>query len=310
MQLAEACEFFNLAPGASKSEIERARQRKTLAFLPDRVRRGEDAEAIEMKVEQAIEDIKRVNEAKDTLLEVALSHPLAEHHEQDLTKAGQTQDIENTGGYRCHEAPTSTRKPCSNERPRRNMKPGVSEHSGSHDNSFPSEDGTPDCSANAVHFSPAENDYRKIIQDLADVHRGICRLSNTVEALHHSQSLKTTWNHLWLTIHMAGATTEDVWDICRYTWLKLLQSEGRLRRSEWEKLQVFISAASSAVTGCDRVLASWGARGEHDSCLELYRSLREYPIAMRKKSDPAWQAQDSQMIAMGGAGMGRSGGRV
>ncbi|CAJ2512773.1 Uu.00g008920.m01.CDS01 [Anthostomella pinea] len=94
---------------------------------------------------------------------------------------------------------------------------------------------------------------------------------------------------------MAGATTEDVWIIIRYTWLKMLQKTARLGPGEWIKLNAFIELARDTVVRCDSILAEWNHRRERESCLKLYGALRGFPIAKWKTLDVSWQTQDGLM---------------
>ncbi|RYP66592.1 hypothetical protein DL769_005999 [Monosporascus sp. CRB-8-3] len=87
---------------------------------------------------------------------------------------------------------------------------------------------------------------------------------------------------------MAGASTEDVWDIVCYGWLKALQRAAGLGACELEKLEEYIRLARRTITKCEHILVCWGARRKPESCLELYATLRGFPIAKRKKYDASW----------------------
>ncbi|KAI1402903.1 hypothetical protein F4819DRAFT_261456 [Hypoxylon fuscum] len=132
-------------------------------------------------------------------------------------------------------------------------------------------------------YTPTNDEYREILQDLADLHGEICTTADTIENMLHTPSCSRLWDQIWLTLHLAGATTEGVWDIVRYTWLETLLDKGRLGLGEWETLKEFIEIARDTIIWCDRIIANWDTRGEHKSCLELYKALREFPIAKQKK---------------------------
>ncbi|KAI1080202.1 hypothetical protein F5B20DRAFT_119011 [Whalleya microplaca] len=146
--------------------------------------------------------------------------------------------------------------------------------------------------------APTEDEYRDILQDLVALHETMCRTADTIENMSRTRPCIKFWDHIWLTFHMAGATTEEVWYIVRYTWLKMLQKTGRLGPGEWEMLKEFIKSARDTIIECDRIFASWNHEKEGEFCLEIYKVLREFPIAKPKKRNASWQAQDGLMCKL------------
>ncbi|KAI0007748.1 hypothetical protein F4779DRAFT_619256 [Xylariaceae sp. FL0662B] len=117
-----------------------------------------------------------------------------------------------------------------------------------------------------------------MLQDLAALHEAVRRTADTIGKMSHMCLCMRLWDQIWLTLHMAGVTTECVWD-----------------------------SAADTVSGCNHILAAWESRREQESCLELYGVLREFPIAKRKKTrDAAWQAQDRLTRALMPGSLNRS----
>ncbi|KAI4869693.1 hypothetical protein F4820DRAFT_364169 [Hypoxylon rubiginosum] len=144
-------------------------------------------------------------------------------------------------------------------------------------------------------YEPTEGEYRDLLQDIANLHAAVCRIADAIENLTHTRSCMIYWDHIWLTFHMAGATTEGIWDIVRYTWHEMLQRTGRLGPGEWGTVEVFVTVAKAAISKCDRIISGWEPHGERESCFRLYKALRQFPIAKMKTRDPSWQAQDRLM---------------
>ncbi|KAF2970980.1 hypothetical protein GQX73_g2541 [Xylaria multiplex] len=100
------------------------------------------------------------------------------------------------------------------------------------------------------------------------------------------------WNHIWLTLHLAGATVEDVWEIVNSKWPKLLKEAKPFGPKELEKLQKFTESSEEIIHQLDSVLCDFDFKKERAFCLKLYKILRRFPIAPRWKRATSWEAQD------------------
>ena len=292
MELSEAYGILGLAPGVSREEIQDAFRQKTLANLPCRIRPGfqdedQDEEDRETIIEQAVESMKATINARDTLMK-ATPHVPETDNEAVLTKDYERESLIDT------LAPCEGRFPTS-ELPNIDTVPGTSTD-------------LDEETLEALHFDmtgitggrrleayvPSEEEYRGMLQDLASLHRQVCMTADTIEKLSRTLPHGKLWNQIWLTLHMAGATTEDAWSIARYAWLKSLRV-GKLGPGEWGRLDEFIKSARDTITNCELTLADWNPQQERQYCLKLYSALREFPIAKGKKNDVYWQCQDRIM---------------
>ncbi|XXH06010.1 hypothetical protein Hte_012455 [Hypoxylon texense] len=278
MQLSEAYIILGLTPGASIEEIERAFRAKALIYHPDRVLQHGDKDEQESRYKMATEEMKVINNAKALLIEAVNAPPPepAYAHTATPTKDSDPRHKDDGGRH----------GPAENEMivvdaPNINL-----------DDINPRESMR---SKRGGGYTPTEDEYRDLLQDLADLHATVCGTADAIEELTHTRPYMTYWDHIWLTYHTAGATTEGVWDVVRYTWHKVLQATGRIDRGEWGKIKEFTRAARETIGECDGVITSWEPRDESKSCLGLYKALRKFPIAKRKMGDPSWRAQDRLM---------------
>ncbi|KAI0169871.1 hypothetical protein GGR52DRAFT_486558 [Hypoxylon sp. FL1284] len=273
MRISQAYDILDLASGASRAEIEKAFRRKALLHHPDRIGQCRDKDEQEARSRRATENMKLINAARTVLLEAANAYP----------ESGD-------------EVPrTKRRGPEHKGEPVRRIfsTQGLAEIKMEFNN--PDMIGRKDFVqqfGKGAKYAPTEFEYRSLLRDLADLHAKVCRTADEIEAITHTRQCKAIWEQIWLTLHMVGSTTEDVWDIVRYRWFATLQRTATLGPGEWERLKRFIEAARETTRKCDRILYYWEPRRERGSCFRLYRALREFPISAQKKRDPAWRSQD------------------
>lgn len=303
MELSEAYNILGLAPGAGEEEIRDAFRKTTLSNLPDRIQpRCLDTEDRESRIEYAIENMKATNKAREVLMKAVIKQPETER-EAVLTKNNDGKDqyepiSEFDGTYSPRTHAFEAGKFSTLKLPNIGMAPRGSTDT---DEGIPRElprfeMGESIGGQRLGAHSPTEDEYCRILQDLATLHQTLCDTADTIETMSHTLPNEKLWNHLWLTLHLAGATTEEAFDIVRYSWLKTLRKGAKLGPGEWDRLEKFIITGRKAIADCDRILADWNPQRECPSCLELYSALRKFPIA-KGKCDESWQSQDQIMCA-------------
>ncbi|RYP58971.1 hypothetical protein DL770_010314 [Monosporascus sp. CRB-9-2] len=112
------------------------------------------------------------------------------------------------------------------------------------------------------------------MQELAALHEPLCRTAGTIQNMSHARPCMRLWDHTRSHSTWRGATTNDVWDIVCYGWLKTLQKAARLGPCELDKPKEFIWLARRTITKGEQILVYWDARRERESCLELRFPMR------------------------------------
>ncbi|KAI1771964.1 hypothetical protein F4818DRAFT_454178 [Hypoxylon cercidicola] len=308
MELSEAYIILGLAPGASRAEVEKAFRMKAFIYHPDRIVQCEDKDEQESRAKKATEDMKVINNARSLLTgaegiqpEPAYTNGVSRTKNGDPRHKGDQGWSPNPRGPR-HKGDQGWSPNPRGPRHRTFSGHGPAEFDMKFDTPI-----NPDMANSAFEdsarservkrYAPTEDEYRELLQDLANLHAAVCKTADAIEILTHTRPCMTYWDQIWLTFHMAGSTTEGVWDIVRYKWHKMLQETARIGPGEWENVEGFVKSARETINKCDRILSSWESHRERESCLRLYRALGEFPIAKRKLCDPSWQAQDRLMRA-------------
>ncbi|KAI1367027.1 hypothetical protein F5Y08DRAFT_299808 [Xylaria arbuscula] len=141
-------------------------------------------------------------------------------------------------------------------------------------------------------YAPSEEEVREKLNDLQLIHTSLDRVTDKFYELSWTRNTQDYWHHIWLTLHLAGATVEEVWEITRNKWPKLLKEMKPFGPREVEKLENFIEISGGIVLRCDLILSEFDAEHERTCCAKLYRVLRAFPIAPRWKCTTSWEAQD------------------
>ncbi|KAI4862392.1 hypothetical protein F4820DRAFT_451053 [Hypoxylon rubiginosum] len=274
MESSEAYQLLGVAPGASKAEIERAFRLKALACHPDRMMQGGDKAEQAARVLRATEDMKALNAAKSLLLEIVPDELPEPAHDPDCPG-------------------------CQEDRLKPPMPPR-----------FPREERLVydlrfDVLSNAENISvegpyvpelgevvPTEKEYHNVLRDLAGLYAEFCK---TVEAiaknLHHSDSCMVYWDPIMTALNMAGATMEEIWEIVYYLMSVDLRVIGKVNRTDWARVEMFIKHTRQGIAGVQSVVSRWFPDRERESCLKLYSVLGALLIANRRLCDPSWKAK-------------------
>ncbi|KAI2642719.1 hypothetical protein GGS21DRAFT_189726 [Xylaria nigripes] len=149
------------------------------------------------------------------------------------------------------------------------------------------------------HDIPTKREVYGRLQDLEALHEV---LSSSAERFYHLALIRRSsdyWHHIWLTFHLAGATVEDVWEIAHNRWPVLLKKKKPFAPQEVEKLVSFIERCSKVVIQCDSILGDFDFGRERACCWNLYKTLREFPIAPRWKRKVSWEMQDQAVLRQG-----------
>ncbi|KAI1421681.1 hypothetical protein F5Y12DRAFT_688923 [Xylaria sp. FL1777] len=151
-------------------------------------------------------------------------------------------------------------------------------------------------------YAPTEREVREKLKELEVIYANLSRIIDKFYELAWTRKSQDYWNHIWLTLHLAGATVEDVWEITRNKWPRLLKEIRPFGPKEVEKLRNFIEISGAVILQCDSVLCDFDFEKERACCLKLYRVLRAFPIAPRWKRITSWEAQD-KLIRYQGFGL-------
>jgi len=124
------------------------------------------------------------------------------------------------------------------------------------------------------------------------------------------------WDHINLTLHLAGATVEEVWEILHGEWPRLLKAQnGYLSFGEAEKIEQFVTRGGEVLLRCDALLSrDVDSNFNHDgnnsknknrerrskekerACLaDLYEVLRTFPLAPWWKRRTLWDVRDAKV---------------
>ncbi len=141
-------------------------------------------------------------------------------------------------------------------------------------------------------YAPTEREVSEKLRELEVIYTNLSRIIDKFYELAWTRNSQDYWNHIWLTLHLAGATIEEVWEIIHDMWPKLLKEMTPFGPKEVEKLREFIETSGDIILQCDSVLCDFDFDKERACCRELYRVLRVFPIAPRWKRVTSWEAQD------------------
>jgi hypothetical protein len=147
--------------------------------------------------------------------------------------------------------------------------------------------------------APTDDEINKRLQELEAIYKVLDKITDKFYELAWTRRSPDYWNHIWLTLHLAGATVEAVWEITGRKWPKILKERGSLGPREEEKLRKFIETSSRVLLQCDSVLQDFDPAREQVSCWKLYKALRAFPIALRWKHRTSWEIQDKAIRRRG-----------
>ncbi|KAI1331056.1 hypothetical protein F5Y16DRAFT_360416, partial [Xylariaceae sp. FL0255] len=69
--------------------------------------------------------------------------------------------------------------------------------------------------------------------------------------------------------------------------------------SEERKLELFVESATGALSKCEATIACFDTDRERRWCLELYQTLRDFPVSPYWKYEASWEARDRKVYPQG-----------
>ncbi|KAI3337208.1 hypothetical protein HD806DRAFT_518130 [Xylariaceae sp. AK1471] len=334
MELKDAYETLALPHGASINEVKEAFRVRVCANLHHQIKENEDEEEWELRVEETIKTIKALNTAKTALLkEAADFQPEAMPKEQrqeddddDLRRFGVEWKV---GEQQSHPIPSASNHPIVE-----NSEPVGAEYKNDKQEKYNplvdpelhrlitewrirrtqkdykpySEEELRRLGAQwkvgvvppqkAEHV-PSDDEIHRRLQELETIYKNLNKITDKFYELAWTRRTPDCWDHIWLTLHLAGATVEEVWEITGRKWPKVLKERGSLGPREEEKLRKFIETSRRVLLQCDSVLRDFDPERERACCLKLYKALRAFPIALCWRRKTSWEIQDKAMRRQG-----------
>ncbi|KAI1815998.1 hypothetical protein GGS20DRAFT_540476 [Poronia punctata] len=103
------------------------------------------------------------------------------------------------------------------------------------------------------------------------------------------------WLFLWITILLAGATVEDLWENFNSSSSGGNENEEERGKKKEEKMEGFVDNAGKVVLRCGEVLREWSGEKERDCCVKLFEIVREFPISTSWKTRFDWDRRDEEV---------------